>query len=99
MVNPQDAANDGGRDLECARRESRTGLLPLFLLVGFLLFVFTNRDGDVARNQYEDIIRDFDHQLSNYSAWLNGTATDFTLVRSSQFSRRLGLSNPSPPLS
>ena len=41
-----------------------------------------NEEDGVARSQYEDTIRAFGYQLSNYSAWLNGTASNFTLVRS-----------------
>lgn len=47
--------------------------------------MLTNRnEEDVAvRAQYEEAIRALGYQLSNYSTWLNGTATNFTLVRDS----------------
>lgn len=61
--------------------------------------MLTNRNEEdvVVRGQYEDAIRAFGYQLSNYSAWLNGTATNFTLVRSSQFLRRIHVPNPPFP--
>lgn len=38
-------------------------------------------DGDaVNRFQYKDAIQALDYQMSNYSAWLNGSASNFSLV-------------------
>jgi len=68
---------------ELQRRQR--GSLPSFLFITFLFFMLTNRNEEdvLVRIQYEDAIRAFGYQLSNYSAWLNGTATNFTLVRDS----------------
>src|SRR5882757_4856332 len=105
MDNPRSNTNDQERDLESdpaantdeLQRRQR-GSLPSFLFITFLFFTLTNRnEGDVVmRAQYEDVIRALGYQLSNYSAWLNGTATNFTLVRDSSFSSS---SRPSPLLS
>ena len=48
--------------------------------------MLTNRNEEdvVVRIQYEDAVRALGYQLSNYSAWLNGTTTNFTLVRGSK---------------
>jgi len=52
--------------------------LPSFLFITFLFFILTNRNEEdvFMRSQYEDAIRAFGYQLSNYSAWLNGTTTN-----------------------
>jgi len=55
--------------------------IPSFIFISFLFFMLTNNDdGDVAtRFQYKDAIQALGYQLGNYSAWLNGTASNFTL--------------------
>ena len=65
----------------------------------FLFFMLTGRNEEdvVVRSQYEDAIRAFGYQLSNYSAWLNGTATNFTLVRGPRFLGSLHVPKPSSP--
>ena len=92
MENPRTTTNDGERDVESGTAASadeierrQRGSLPSFLFITFLFFMLTNRNEEdvVMRVQYEDAIRALGHQLSNYSAWLNGTATNFTLVRNS----------------
>lgn len=58
-------------------------VLPSFLFISFVLFMITNNQGEElqARNQYLDALTTIGQQIANYSAWLNGTATDnFTLV-------------------
>ena len=92
MDNPRTNTNDGERDPETGlaattdelQRRQR-GSLPSFLFITFLFFMLTNRtEEDVAvRAQYEEAVRALGYQLSNYSAWLNGTTTNFTLVRGS----------------
>ena len=44
--------------------------------------MLTNHNGDefLARHQYQDALMSLRHQLSNYTAWLNGTESNFTLV-------------------
>nr|GAT55742.1 predicted protein [Mycena chlorophos] len=56
--------------------------IPHFLFISFLLFLLTNHNGDefLARHQYMDSLRTISYQLSNFTAWLNGTIeTNFTL--------------------
>ncbi|KAJ7066593.1 hypothetical protein C8F01DRAFT_1123824 [Mycena amicta] len=60
----------------------RTSPVPHFLFVSFMLFLLTNHNGDefLARHQYQDALHTLTYQLSNFSAWLNGTAdTNFTM--------------------
>lgn len=94
MDNPRDSTNDREGDLESGSaptadelQRRQRGSLPSFLFITFLFFMLTNRNEEdvVVRAQYEDTIRALGYQLSNYSAWLNGTATNFTLVRGSRF--------------
>lgn len=90
MDNPRNDVNGPEQDPEAGpaptadelQRRQR-GSLPSFLFITFLFFMLTNRNEEdiVVRTQYEDVVRALDYQLSNYSAWLNGTATNFTLVR------------------
>ena len=108
MDNPQNDTSNRERDLESGTaatadvdelQRRQRGSLPSFLFITFLYFMLTNRNGeDSARSQYEDAIRALGYQLSNYSAWLNGTATNFTLVRDSQFSRASTSLTPSRSL-
>ena len=93
MDNPRNDANDQERDPEPGSaatpdelQRRQRGSLPSFLFITFLFFMLTNRNEEdiVVRTQYEDTVRALGYQLSNYSAWLNGTATNFTLVRGSR---------------
>lgn len=92
MDNSRNNTNDQERDPESGSaatpdelQRRQRGSLPSFLFITFLFFMLTNRTEEdvVVRAQYEDAIRALGYQLSNYSAWLNGTTTNFTLVRSS----------------
>ena len=100
MDGPRNNANDRERDLESGSvattdepRRRQRGWLPLFLFIAYLYFTLNHNDDAVARSQYEVAIRALDYQLSNYSGWLNGTATEFTLVQSSRFSQYLFIPN------
>ncbi|KAF7309806.1 RING-type domain-containing protein [Mycena indigotica] len=56
--------------------------IPHFLFISFMLFLLTNHNGDefLARHQYQDSLRTLTYQLSNFTAWLNGTTeTNFTM--------------------
>jgi multimeric flavodoxin WrbA len=48
-----------------------------------MLYILTNHSGDefLARNHYQDTLQSLNYQLSNFTAWLNGTETNFTMVR------------------
>ncbi|KZP30544.1 hypothetical protein FIBSPDRAFT_777298 [Athelia psychrophila] len=56
--------------------------IPSFLFITFLLFMLTNHSGDefLARNQYQNALHSLQWQLGNYTAWMNGTETNFTLL-------------------
>lgn len=56
--------------------------IPSFLFISFMLFMLTNHNGDefLARHQYQDALQLIEYQLSNYTAWMNGTASNFSLV-------------------
>ncbi|KAJ7668346.1 hypothetical protein B0H17DRAFT_1209956 [Mycena rosella] len=55
--------------------------IPPFLFITFMLFLFTNHNGDefLARHQYQDALRTLTYQLSNYTAWMNGTESNFSV--------------------
>ena len=107
MDNPQNETNGRERDSESGAaatadelQRRQRGSLPSFLFITFLFFMLTNRneEGVVGRSQYEDAVRALGYQLSNYSAWLNDTATNFALVRShSHFLCHIPDSSPSSP--
>jgi hypothetical protein len=56
--------------------------VPSFLFMTFLLFMLTNHSGDefLARSRYQDAMQSLQYQLSNFTAWINGTSSNFTLV-------------------
>ena len=96
MDNPRNSTDDRERNSESGSGENadelqrrQRGSLPSFLFITFIFFMLTGRNEEdvVVRTQYEDAIRALSYQLSNYSAWLNGTSTNFTLVRGSQLLR------------
>ncbi|KAF4593156.1 hypothetical protein EYR38_008868 [Pleurotus pulmonarius] len=62
-------------------RERQRGSVPSFLFISFVLFMLTNHSGDefLARHQYQDALRSLSYQLSNFTAWRNGTESDFSL--------------------
>jgi transmembrane E3 ubiquitin-protein ligase len=64
------------------RPQRQRSSIPSFLFISFLLFMLTNHNGDefLARHKYQDALQSLNHQLSNYTAWLNGTTSNFTLV-------------------
>ena len=82
-------ANDAQRDLETgadpeslARPEPRSSV-PSFLFLSFVLFMLMGGRGDefaATRELYATGLRSLNHQLANFTAWRNGTASNFTLV-------------------
>ncbi|KAJ7760513.1 hypothetical protein B0H16DRAFT_1532543 [Mycena metata] len=70
MDNPPEA--EGGANPQ------RRNPIPHFLFITFMLFLLTNHNGDefLARHQYQDALRTLTYQLSNYTAWMNGTQSD-----------------------
>jgi transmembrane E3 ubiquitin-protein ligase len=69
-------------DEEQTQRNQRSSI-PSFLFVSFMLFMLTSRNGDefLARHQYHDALVSLGEQLSNYTAWMNGSESNFTMVR------------------
>ncbi|KAJ6607473.1 hypothetical protein B0H10DRAFT_550301 [Mycena sp. CBHHK59/15] len=55
--------------------------IPHFLFISFMLFILTNHNGDefLARHQYQNALRTLTYQHSNYTAWMNGTESNFTV--------------------
>ncbi|KAI0628206.1 hypothetical protein C8Q77DRAFT_1150309 [Trametes polyzona] len=75
---PPDLENGTGDAPQQQQRSS----LPSFLFVTFVLFMLTSGRGDdvtQTRDQYLNGLQSLNYQLSNYSAWLNGTQSNFTL--------------------
>ncbi|KAH9926336.1 uncharacterized protein BXZ73DRAFT_49527 [Epithele typhae] len=87
MSSNEHPAADEPRDLENgtadnnAPRQPRSSV-PSFLFISFVLFMLMGGRGDEfasSRDLYVNGLQSLNHQLSNYTAWLNGTATNFTL--------------------
>ncbi len=62
--------------------QRQRGTIPSFLFISFVLFMLTNNQNgeNVARSQYLDVLGMLNYELSNYTAWINGTESNFTLV-------------------
>jgi len=56
--------------------------IPSFLFIIFLLFMLTNHSGDefLARNHYQETLQSLTYQLSNFTAWVNGSESNFIMV-------------------
>lgn len=48
-----------------------------------MLFLLTNHNGDdfLARNRYQEALQSLSYQLSNFTAWVHGSQSNFTMVR------------------
>lgn len=82
---PRAEDNDVVENMNTDRPPRRHGgSISSFLLISFLLFMLTNNRGDesLTRYHYQEALDLSTHQLSNYSAWLNGSTSSFSLVRS-----------------
>ncbi|KDR80565.1 hypothetical protein GALMADRAFT_61277 [Galerina marginata CBS 339.88] len=66
---------------ENTRPQRPRSSVPTLLFISFMLFILTSHNGDefLARHQYQDALRSLSYQLSNYTSWMNGTASNFTL--------------------
>ena len=77
---PRDLEN--GSDLDNVARQPRTSV-PFILFISFVFFMLMNGRGDefsVARDMYVNGFRSLNYQLGNFTAWRNGTESNFTLV-------------------
>ena len=62
--------------------KARTSV-PSILFISFVFFMLMNGRGDelsVARDMYINSFRSLNYQLGNFTAWRNGTESNFTLV-------------------
>lgn len=77
---PRDVERGTVADDQMPRRQRST--LPSFFFISFVLFMLTNNQNEelAARSQYLDSLTMLNHQLSNFSAWLNGSESNYTLV-------------------
>ncbi|KAI6010786.1 hypothetical protein F5J12DRAFT_904922 [Pisolithus orientalis] len=55
--------------------------IPSFVLIIFMLFLLMNHSGDefLARNHHYDALRSLTYQLSNFTNWMNGSDTNFSM--------------------
>ena len=79
-------ANEATRDLENGTdtpvRQQRSSV-PSLLFLTFVLFMLMNGKGDdfaSTRDLYVNGLQSLNWQPGNFSAWLNGTERNFTLV-------------------
>ena len=81
-------SNDTPRDLENGAapddvaRQPRSSV-PSFLFISFVLFMLMSGRGDEfasTRDLYVNGLQSLNYQLGNFSAWRNGTESNFTLV-------------------
>ncbi|KAF9244652.1 hypothetical protein BU15DRAFT_41826 [Melanogaster broomeanus] len=63
------------------QQQQQRSSIPSFLFIVFMIFMFTNHNGDEfrARSHYQDTLQSMNHQLSNFTAWLNGESSNFTM--------------------
>lgn len=57
--------------------------IPSFLFIIFMLWLLTSHNGEefLARHQYQEVLTSLKYQKSNFTAWANGTESNFTMVR------------------
>ncbi|KAF8636386.1 hypothetical protein AX17_003568 [Amanita inopinata Kibby_2008] len=77
--------NNGAQDGEAGQAENRQqrprSSFSSFLFLCLILFLLTSHNSDefLARQHYQDALQVLSYQLSNYTAWLNGTATNLSI--------------------
>lgn len=56
--------------------------VPSFLFISFVLWMIMHNQADdlTIKNHWMDALSAMHRNIENYSAWLNGTASNFTLV-------------------
>ena len=77
---PRDLEN--GADPDNLARQPRSSV-PSFLFISFILFMLMSGRGDefsVTRDMYVNGLQSLNYQLANFTAWRNGTESNFTLV-------------------
>ena len=91
MNNPE-AAEEGretrreGSPTPSGPRSGR-GSVPTFLFISFVLFMLTNNRGEEidARYRYMKALDSLNSQVVDFSAWLHGSPSNFSLVRVLQY--------------
>jgi len=78
--------DDPGRDEEAgsgARGQRQRSSLPSILFILLLLLLLTSHNGEeyLARHQYQNALQTLTDRVGNYTTWMNGTASNFSLVR------------------
>jgi transmembrane E3 ubiquitin-protein ligase len=75
---PPPPADETGNDRPPTQRTS----IPSLLFLSFILFMLTHHNGDelLARHMYQDALAGLTSQLGNYTTWLNGSPSNFSLV-------------------
>ncbi|KAG6850568.1 hypothetical protein H0H93_011767 [Arthromyces matolae] len=55
--------------------------IPSFLFISFMLFMLTSHNGDefLARHQYQEALKSLTYQLGNFTGWMNGTSSEFSV--------------------
>ncbi|KAE9406295.1 hypothetical protein BT96DRAFT_963603 [Gymnopus androsaceus JB14] len=63
------------------RPPPQRGPLPSILFIMIMLLLLTSHNGEefLARHQYQEALQKLTYQTSNYTAWLNGNASNFSL--------------------
>ncbi|KIJ65119.1 hypothetical protein HYDPIDRAFT_175153 [Hydnomerulius pinastri MD-312] len=67
-------------DVRMQQQQQRSSI-PSFLFIIFMLFMLTNHSGDefLARNHYQDELQYLNYQFSNFTAWMTGESSNFTM--------------------
>lgn len=52
----------------------------MFMMLMFYMFNSHGGDEFIARHQYQDALQSLVEQHSNFTAWMNNTESNFTLV-------------------
>ena len=60
----------------------RPSSIPSFLFITFVLWMIMNNQADdmAARATWQDNLSAIHNNIQNYSAWLNGSASNFSMV-------------------
>jgi len=68
-------------DVRTQQQQQRSSISS-FLFILFILFMLTNHSGDeyLARSQYQDTLQAMNDQLFNFTAWIDGESSNFTMV-------------------
>ncbi|TDL23846.1 hypothetical protein BD410DRAFT_768564 [Rickenella mellea] len=79
---PQDRENaDVEAGLPPFQQQQPRSSISSFIFVSFVLFMLMNNGGEelLGRNQYKESLESLEYQHGNLSAWMNGTAANFTI--------------------